>query len=142
MAKEFFIEVGGAKKLLRYKHTDREALEAMHKKSLMRLLREDFMPMDDDNKPTGGGFWRVQVDIIHRGLAHLGSAVSVQRVEQWMENAIENEPTGIMPMLVSAYSAILSSGALGMRFKIEEPEDEEGKAQETESSPPPTSDAT
>jgi hypothetical protein len=142
MAKEYSIEVGGVSKVLKYTHAERQALEAQYKMGLMEILREKFMPTDDEGKPTGGGMWSVQVDIIYRGLAHNGPAITRKRVEQWMLNAC-SEDQGVIPMLVAAFQAVLSSGVLGMRvtFDEPEPEDEEGKEQ-AESSQSPTSETT
>jgi len=131
--KEFSANLGGKKRIFKYTMRERSRIEEQFGKGLMELVKSDLIPNDEAGVPTGGGRLKVQVALIHAGIRHGGKAVTLERVNEWLEQYVAHG--GIVQEIYAQCAlAIMSSGALGFVYEQDDEEEEdagdgEGKAE-------------
>lgn len=130
MAKEYFVELAGKSRLLRYTRQERVDIEARFDCDIKTFVYEKAFPINQDGKPTLGGRLEAQEALIFYGLRHSGPKVTEEVVSKWLQDAVEKGGAIYVP-LSQAIVGLLASGILGWNPPLakDEDEDDEGKAQ-------------
>jgi len=139
MAKEYFVELAGKSRLLRYTRQERVEIEARFNCDLRTFVYELAFPMkekDGKQVPTLGGRLEAQEALIFYGLRHAGPKITEEVVSRWMQETVEKVgPDGkggnLYVSLSQAIVGLLASGLLGWNPPLakDDDEDDEGKAQ-------------
>lgn len=124
---DYVIELGGAKRELRYTKDERKELERKYSCGLLELINKRILPTEvGENKAvqwTGGGEWEPQVTLIYFGLRHYGKKVTYQVVEEWIDEHVQ-KGGHIVEFLAVVIAAVWASGVLG---KVVDVKADEGK---------------
>jgi hypothetical protein len=127
MAKEYYVELGGKKRLLRYTRQERVEIESRFDCDIKDFVYAKAFPLVD-GKPTLGGRIECQEALIFYGLRHSGPKVTEDQVSKWLQEKIEAGGSIYEP-LSHAIIGLLASGVMGWNPPLAEAEEEadEGK---------------
>ena len=124
MAKEYYVELGGRSRLVRFTRQERVDIENRFDCDIKDFVYAKAFPLVD-GKPTLGGRLECQEALIYYGLRHNGPKVTEAWVSQQLQEMIAKGGNVYKP-LSEAIVGLLASGILGWNPPLEE-EDEEGK---------------
>lgn len=128
MAKEYSVELGGKKRVLRYTRAERIEIENRFGCDIRDFVYEKAFPLRD-GKPTLGGRLECQEALIWYGLRHNGPKVTEEWVSQQLTELVSKGGSIYAP-LSQAIVALLASGVMGWNPPIAEDaaeETDEGK---------------
>lgn len=121
---EFYVDLGGKRRQLRFDLTDREEIEGLFPRpdgspaSLGVLLRDHLI---------GPGSFRVQVTILFFGLRFHSKGLTEDQVRSWVQDYLKGEGAKLSDLMIVVAKAIHVSGVLGYVGKLREAAPEEGK---------------
>jgi len=124
LAKEYYIELGGRKRLLRYTRAERVEIEQRFDCDIKSFVYDKSFPLVD-GKPTLGGRIECQEALIWYGLRHSGPKVTEDSVSKDLQ-ALVSSGGSIYAPLSQAILALLASGVMGWNppLNLEDEEDE------------------
>ena len=130
MAKEYFVDLAGKSRLVRYTRQERVEIEARFNCDLRTFVYELAFPLKEDGKPTLGGRLEAQEALVFYGLRHSGPKITEEVVSKWLQDTVEKGGNLYVP-LSQAIVGLLASGLLGWNPPLAKDDDEEdeGKAQ-------------
>lgn len=141
MPQRFTTTIGGREREFKYTFAEREQIEHQFKMGMFDFVRQQVIPLNADNVPTGGGIFRSQVAFIFFGLRHHGKGVTLTKISEQLKKHII-DGGNVYEVLGQASQAMMRSGVLGFQTSDEDEEDEEGKAESPSSSGEDTSGST
>lgn len=124
MAKEYFVELGGKKRLVRYTRKERLEIEQRFDCDIKDFVYAKAFPLVD-GKPTLGGRLEAQEALIYFGLRHNGPKVTEDWVSKELE-AVVAAGGSIYKPLSEAIVGMLASGVMGWNPPITTDEEEGG----------------
>jgi hypothetical protein len=138
MAKEYYVELGGTKRLVRYTRQERVEIENRFDCDIKDFVYQKAFPLVD-GKPTLGGRIECQEALIYYGLRHNGPKITEDAVSKWIQELIDKGGSIYKP-LSEAIVGLLASGVLGWTPKLASAEDDadEGKDAAGEAKTPAT----
>lgn len=126
MAKEYYVELGGKKRLLRYTRQERVEIENRFDCDIKEFVYAKAFPLVD-GKPTLGGRIECQEALIFYGLRHNGPKITEEVVSKWLQEAVDKGGSIYAPLSESIVG-LLASGILGWNPPLaSDEEDDEGK---------------
>jgi hypothetical protein len=127
VAKEYYLELGGRKRLLRYTRAERVEIEQRFDCDIKSFVYEKAFPLVD-GKPTLGGRLECQEALIWYGLRHNGPKVTEDLVSKELQEVVAKGGSIYAPLSQSIV-ALLASGILGWNPPLSEEDEDEGKEQ-------------
>jgi len=127
VAKEYSIELGGRKRVLRYTRAERVEIEQRFNTDLRTFVYEMAFPVKE-GKATLGGRIECQEALIYFGLRHNGPKVTEEAVSKDLQDLVAKGGSIYQP-LSQAIVALLASGVMGWNPPLasEAEEEDEGK---------------
>lgn len=129
MAKDFYVEIGGKSRLLRYRTRQAIELKARFGRPLIRLLREDVMGLvaEPDPKQPGKTVYvvagttdpEVQVAFLHAGLVHNNPRLTEPQVIDWIDQHMEAEGATMGDLIEPVWKAVFMSKVLGYQLDMD-----------------------
>lgn len=126
MAKEYYLELGNRKRLIRYTRAERTEIENRFNCDLRDFVYEKCFPLRD-GKPTLGGRLECQEALIFYGIRHNGPKVTEDLVSKELQELVAKGGSIYAPLSQSIV-ALLASGIMGWHPPVTEDEEaDEGK---------------